>query len=140
MKKKLFVFLLVVALVTSISGTALATTKASDFLAGYGISIEAQGDGLMEIFYNVDGTSRMTKIGAQALYVDCYKNGYWQPYTTLLEIDNPDFYGYDIFGHAGFAYFTGEPGVKYRVTLKAYAKNADGYDTGLATSQSATCY
>ena len=48
-------------------------------------------------------------------------------------------YGYNTAGHSGFAYFDGTPGVKYRVTLKAYASNSSGSDTGYGTSQSVTC-
>ena len=139
MKKKLISIVLALTLVVSISGAALATTRASEYLAGYSISMEALGNGEMEIFYDVNGTGRMTKIGAQALYIDEYVNGSWSPYLTMTAAENDGFYGYNTAGHAGFAYFDGTPGVKYRVTLKAYALNSSGSDTGTGTSLSVTC-
>lgn len=139
MRKRIVSFVLALMMVISVSSAALAVTRASDYLAGYSISLEAIGNGEMEIHYSVTGTGIMTKIGAQALYVDEYVNGSWNSYTTLLAVDNDDFYGYNTAGHAGFAYFDGTPGVKYRVTLAAYARNSSGSDTGWGTSLSATC-
>ena len=81
----------------------------------------------------------MNKVGAQALFVDYYSNGYWYPHVTLLGVDNPDFYDYNMYGHSGFAYFDGTPGVKYRVTLLAYASDSTGSDTGTVTSATITC-
>ena len=131
--------MLAFVLVVSVSGAALAVTRASDYLSVYVISLDAIGNGEMEIYYDVNGTGRMTKIGAQALYVDEYVNGDWVPYLTLTAAENDGFYGYNTAWHSGFAYFDGTPGVKYRVTLKAYASNSSGSDTGYGTSQSVTC-
>ena len=140
MKKRVISFIFALIMIASVSGAAFATAnRASDYLSNYTISLEALGDGEMEIFYDVNGTGRMSKIGAQALYIDEYKNGSWSPYLTLLAVDNSDFYGYNTAGHAGFAYFDGTPGLKYRVTLKAYALNSSGSDTGTGTSISVTC-
>lgn len=139
MKKRIFAFVIACIMIVSVSGMAMAATKASDYLFGYGVSMEAIGDGEMEIFYEVDGTGRMTKIGAQALYIDEYVNGSWSPYLTMTAAENDGFYGYNTAGHSGFAYFDGTPGVKYRVTLKAYASNSSGSDTGYGTSLSVTC-
>ena len=139
MKKRITSLVLVFIMITAIGSTALAATRASEYLASYSISLEAIGDGEMEIYYNVVGTGMMNKIGAQALYVDEYVNGSWTPYVTLTAANNSDFYGYNTPVHSGFAYFTGEPGVKYRVTLKAYASDSTGSDTGTGTSLSATC-
>lgn len=139
MKKRLISAALALSILVAVSGAALAVTRASDYLAGYTISLEAIGDSQMEIHYSVTGTGRMTKIGAQALYIDEYVNGSWSPYLTMTAAENDGFYGYNTAGHAGFAYFNGTPGVKYRVTLKAYALNSSGSDTGTGTSLSATC-
>ncbi len=140
MKKKLVTMTLALLMIVSVSGAAFAAAnRASDYLSNYSISMEAIGNGEMEIFYDVNGTGIMTKIGAQALYIDEYANGEWNPYLTLTAADDDSFYGYNTTGHAGFAYFTGTPGLKYRVTLKAYARNSSGSDTGTGTSISVTC-
>lgn len=83
----------------------------------------------------------MERVGAQALYIYYYNGSDWIPYETQLAAEHPDFYSYNAFGHIGFAYFDGEPGVDYCVTLQAYARGSDGgSDTGLVTSNSVTCW
>lgn len=140
MKKFFALLVTLVTIVSCASASYAQTTRASAYLIGYGISVEAQGNGRMEILYEIDGKGRMEKIGADALYIDYYVDGEWQSYETLLGIKNPDFYSYDALGHSDYAYFDGEPGVKYRVTLKAYAKGYDGgSDTGYVTSYEETC-
>ena len=139
LKKRLVSLILALCMIISVSGAAFATAKASEYLSTYVISLEALGDGEMEIYYYVVGTGRMTKIGAQALYIDEYVNGSWSPYLTMTAAENDDFYGYNTASHAGFAYFTGTPGVEYRVTFMAYARNSSGSDTGTGTSLSETC-
>lgn len=114
--------------------------RASDYLVGYGVALEAMGDSEMRIYYDVDGKGRMEKIGAEALYIEYYDGDAWRPFDTLLGAQNADFYSYDALGHLNYAYFDGEPGVKYRVTLKAYAKGYDGgSDTGYVTSYEEIC-
>lgn len=138
MKKYLVSFVLILAfLVGTVS--AAGSTRASYYLSGYGISLSASGDGEMKIRYNVDGTGLMTKIGASLLYIEKKVNGYWKEHTFLSGATNPDFYAKDAYGKTGYAYFTGTPGVEYRVTLTAFAMNASGSDTGDATSVTVTC-
>lgn len=142
MKKR--VTIMMVALLfafSTIGATHAQEDRASKYLAVYGISIEAQGDGCIEIYYHVDGTGQMTRIGAQALYIYYYNGEDWVPYETQLGVEHPEFQSYNAFGHAGFAYFDGDPGVDYCVTLQAYARGTDGgSDTGLVTSNVVTCW
>jgi len=130
---------LVLAFMMIVSVGSVASARASDYLSSYTVALDALGNGEMEIFFDVDGTGTMTKIGAQVLYVDEYVNGAWSPYLTLAAVDNDDFYGYNTAGHIGLAYFDGTPGVKYRVTLVAYARNSSGSDTGSVTSPAVYC-
>ena len=141
MKKRIVAMLVVLALIVPTMGAAAPQKRrASDYLSSYAISLAAIGDGKMEIYYNVDGTSWMEKVGAQAFYIYAYENGAWVPYEEQFGMMNPDFYSYDTLGHIGFTYFDGEVGTEYYVTLQAYAKGYDGgSDTGLVDSNSAIC-
>lgn len=142
MKRLFSVMLVVCILVLPTTGEAYAQEdRASEYLSIYGLSIEAQGDGCIEIYYHVDGKGRMERVGAQALYIYYYDGEDWMPYETQFAVEHPDFYSYNAFGHIGFAYFDGEPGVDYCVTLQAYARGTDGgSDTGLVTSNVVTCW
>ena len=141
MKKRIISLIMVLVLIISSAGAAsTAEERASEYLASYAISMGALGDGVMEVFYSVDGTGRMARVGAHALYIYYYNGGDWIPYETQLAVEHPDFYSYNAFGHIGYAYFEGEPGVDYCVTLQAYASGTDGgSDTGSITSRSVTC-
>ena len=141
MKRRIVAMLVVLALIVPTMGAAAPQERrASDYLSNYAISLAAIGDGKMEVYYRVDGTSWMDKVGAQAFYIYAYESGEWVLYETQLGIENPDFYSYDLPGHIGFTYFTGEVGTYYYVTLQAYAKGYDGgSDTGLVDSNSAIC-
>ena len=61
MKRKFLSISLILVILVSMTSALAAPRRASDYLAGYGISIEAQGNGLMEVFYDVDGTGWMTR-------------------------------------------------------------------------------
>lgn len=141
MKKRMLAFVMTICMLMPFAKAVDITPyRASDYLVGYGVALTAVGDGEMRITYDVDGKGPMKQIGVEALYIDYYDNGAWWPYDTLLGIKNPDFYAYDALGHFGYAYFNGKPGVKYRVTLKAYAQGYDGgFDTGNVTSYEKEC-
>lgn len=139
MKKRLLAAAMAFIVIVSSTVAYAAERRASDYLAGYGIYLVAEGNGVMRTRFDVDGTGMMTKIGAQALFIE-YKDGNdWKPYETKYGALNPDFYGYNTVGYAGYAYFNGTPGVEYRVTLQAYAGNSTGSDTGTITSFPETC-
>ena len=142
MKKRLISLIMVLVLIISSAGAvSTAEERASEYLSSYSIALGALGDGVMEVFYSVDGTGRMEKVGARALYIYDYNGEDWIPYETQLAIDHSDFYSYNAFGHIGYAYFEGVPGIDYRVTLQAYARGTDGgSDTGSVTSNSVTCW
>ena len=141
MKKKLISLILVLAILTSFaSATYIQPRRASDYLLGYGVSIQAVGDGLMEVFYEVDGKGMMSRIGILAIYIDQKVGNEWRSYDTLLALQNPDFLVNDDLGHAGVTYFEGTPGYEYRVTIEAFAMGYDGgSDTGTITSQGDVC-
>lgn len=141
MKRKIVSFILALGMLTSFSSATYSqTARASDYLLGYGVSIEAVGDGLMEVFYEVDGKGMMSQIGALTIYIEQKIDGAWVSYDTLLAARNPDFLVDDDLGHAGLTYFDGTPGVEYRVTLEAFAMGYDGgSDTGTVTSNGEVC-
>ena len=71
MKKKFASLLLAIVMLTSFaSATYIQPRRASDYLLGYGVSVGAVGDGLMEVFYDVDGKGMMSRIGALAIYIE----------------------------------------------------------------------
>lgn len=141
MKKRIIAFIMTVCMLMPFAKAVdIIPYRASDYLVGYGVTLDAIGNGEMRVTYSVDGKGTMEQIGVDAIYIDYYNNGTWKPYDTLLGVKNPDFYAYDALGHFGYAYFDGEPGTKYRVTVKVYARGYDGgFDNGYVTSLEEKC-
>lgn len=123
--------------------TYMATTynsiRASYYLDGYSVGLCADGNGQMAVAMTVDGVGVMDKIGVRELYIEQKINGVWEFYDSLDAAEHPEFYDYDSRDYIATTYFTGTPGVSYRVTLTAYAKKGTGSDTGYVTSPTVVC-
>lgn len=146
MKKKLVSFISVIALLFSLTTTAFATesqvfsvTRASEYLDGYSVGIEARGNGEIAVAMTVDGVGIMEKIGVSEVYIEKKVNGVWKEHETQDAVEHPEFYDYNSRDYIGNAYFYGTPGVRYRVTLTVYARNSKGSDTGYITSYTVVC-
>lgn len=153
MKKRIISFAMSVALLFSLSTTAFANdnledvdtatifavARASQYLDGYSVGIEARGNGTIAVAMNVDGVGVMEKIGVREVEIDHKVNGVWRYYDSLYASEHPEFYNYNSRDYVGTTYFQGTPGVSYRVTLTVYARNSNGSDTGYITSYTVVC-
>ncbi len=154
MKKRLISLVVMLAIISCTTVNALASSpfqesnpnmsvisirRASAYLDGYSVGIEARGNGTIAVMMNVDGTGVMDKIGVREVEIDYKENGTWKYYDSLYAAEHPEFYDYDSRDFMGTTYFQGTPGVLYRVTLTVYAGNSTGHDTGYITSYAVTC-
>lgn len=139
MKKRLLSMLLVFVMLGSTVCAMAAGMRASLYLDGYGISLNAKGGGKMAIGYTVLGTRTMDVIGARSISVEEWNGSGWEESMTYSVAKNPDFYAYNESEHFGTVYFYGLPGVKYRATMTAYASLSGGFDTRTVTSSSTSC-
>lgn len=139
MKKKILSALLIFALLGSTVCSVAAGTRASLYLDGYSISLNAKGGGKMAIGYTVLGTRTMDVIGARSISVEEWNGSGWEETMTYSVAKNPDFYAYNESEHFGTVYFYGLPNVKYRATMTAYASLNGGFDTGTITSSGTSC-
>ena len=114
-------------------------TRASQYLDGYSVGIEARGNGKIAVAMTVDGTGIMEKIGVAEVEIEYKTNGVWRYYDSLFAAEHPEFYEYNSRDFVGTTYFQGTPGVSYRVTLTVYARNSKGSDTGYITSYTIVC-
>lgn len=144
MKKRIFGFLLVFALLGSLSCSFAAGEDeiepyASDYLDGYAIGVNAKGGGLMSVTFIVYGTRTMDKLGAQKIVVEEWDGKSWGSPMTYTVEKNPNFYATQAAEHGASVTFYGMPGLQYRATLTAYAEKDGGSDTGTVTSPITTC-
>ena len=149
MKKQFLIFALATALLFGASGPAYAVendaveayaiARASQYLDGYSVGIEARGNGKIAVAMTVDGTGIMEKIGVREVEIEYKANGVWHYYESQFASEHPEFYEYNSRDFVGTTYFQGTPGVSYRVTLTVYARNSKGSDTGYITSYTVVC-
>lgn len=144
MKKRIFSFLLVFAMLGSLN-CSFATGEdeiepyASEYLDGYAIGVNAKGGCRMSVTFIVYGTDTMDKIGAQRIVVEEWDGASWEEIITYTVEENPKFYASQAAEHTASVSFYGMPGLQYRATLTAYAEKDGGSDTGTVTSPITTC-
>lgn len=134
----LFVFMLASAALASENSQSVA--RASDYLSLYTVSLNAMGDGEMEVDFYVLGKRMMDEIGVTKIRIEKKVSGVWKYDRTLYEEDYADMMIEDSRNHKSSVAFTGTPGVEYRATITAYAADADGSDAKTTTSLSESCY
>lgn len=149
MKKRFLTFALAAALLLGLPLPAqaadfdamavYAVARASQYLNGYSVGIEARGSGKIAVAMTVDGTGVMDKIGVIEVEIEQKVNGAWRYYDSLFASEYPEFFEYNSRDFVGTTYFQGTPGVSYRVTLTVYARNSKGSDTGYITSHTVVC-
>lgn len=148
MKKRIISLFLVLAIITGSTTVAMAANipsteidpQASWYLDSYSVTLEAVGDSIMYIDMVVYGTTTMTRLGVNKIFIEEKINGVWEEFDTVYGANNPSFYSYGTRFYVGEYSFEGTPGRDYRVTLTVYAGNSSGSDTGEITSVVDTCY
>lgn len=138
MKKIISTTLALLLLISSVGAIAADTRiiepRASDYLDGAYISLNAKGNRHMTLSYAVYGTKQMDKIGVTKIVIEEFDGTEWHPYTTFSAA-----YTYNDDTHATSVSFDGQPECEYRATLYTYAKNSSGSDSRAYTGTSTTC-
>lgn len=121
--------------------TSLAATQASTCLNSYSIGLYADGNGIMDVEYEIIGTNYMDKIGVYSLLIEEEAlPDIWIFHSIVYgENDEDVYFTEDSLIHKGSYSFRGIPGLRYRVTLTAYAELDSDSDTGDVTSVVRLC-
>lgn len=144
MKKRIFSFLLVFALLGNLACSFAAEPEelqpyASKYLDGYGIGVTAKGGSKMSVTFLVYGTDTMDKIGAQKIVVEEWDGESWTNFAEYTASKNSNFLLSQAAEHTASLTFYGTPGFQYRATLYAYAELNGVFDMGSITSDPETC-
>ena len=116
-----------------------ASPYASAYLSDYSIAFGARDNCRMVITMDVNAVRVMDRIGCMMLIIENKIDGTWYECDTLVSADYPEFYMYNTASYFHSIDYYGEPGVQYRVTMVAYARDSTGSDTGEVTSYVVTC-
>lgn len=116
-----------------------ASPHASAYLSDYSIAFGARDNCRMVITMDVNAVHTMDRIGCSILIIEKKVNGTWYEADTLISADYPEFIATNTASYFHSINYYGEPGVQYRVTMVAYARDNTGSDTGEVTSYVVTC-
>lgn len=121
--------LLLMLYILSIS--AHAATRASDQIFGYEAEAVACGNGKIAIGFSIEGTGFMNSIGAEKIYI-------YEPNGRLAGFflkSDEGMTASNKVSHGATMYFSGTPGVEYKVVVTVFAEDDRGSD-----SRKITCY
>ena len=69
---------------------SIIAPRASDYLSEYDGGIDALGDGVIRISFEVFGTRKLSSIGASKIVVKRFASGSWMPVKTYSNVTNPE--------------------------------------------------
>lgn len=90
------------------------------------------GNGQLNIHFTIQGTNRMSRIGARSIVI------YEQPGVTWLKAASYDQYdegmsATNAYIHGNSIYFNGTPGVLYQIVVTLFAQDSSGSDSRTQT-------
>lgn len=148
MKKQMMrVFTLICTLVLSV-GMAVpalaanpaegATPYASDYLDSYSAWVSAGSGGSIYIYYDVDATEDVARVGAKLIVVQVLDAGVWTNVKTVTgTLSNGMLISNDN-SHTGGIVYHGTAGKSYRAVVTIYAGPTSGGDSRIVTTNSVT--
>lgn len=106
--------------------------RASLYLSSYNAYVHPAGNGLVQVYFNVEGTGYMSELGALSIEVyECATNSSndndWTWKDTFTNITNPEILSYNDDYHSGHVDYYGAPGKYYKAYVCVWAgDNGDG--------------
>jgi hypothetical protein len=133
-KIKYFLVLLVVAILLAVPVLAYSNIeyRASEQLTSYSMNAKATGNGKIAISFSVDGTGKMTRIGAKKIIVYQQIGGTWALANSLNQ-DDAGMISTNSYYHGNTIYYNGISGEKYRIEITIFAEDASGSDSRTQT-------
>lgn len=129
---RLVATIIIIAMVFPMGASAAvqkaAQPYASAYLSSYGAYVYLAGDGLVQVYFNVEGTGMMDELGALSvsLYESIDKNT-WTWKKTFTHDSTSDMLGYNDFYYSGHVDYQGVEGRYYKAYVCVWAgKDGDG--------------
>lgn len=136
-KMRIVSLLLVLACMMSVSAYASDIVPyASDQISAYDGDAIAVGNGRIAIEFSIEGTGKMSSIGAQRIrvYEDYHSDG-WALVKTFRQTDD----GMNTSGKVSYGntmYYNGIAGTKYKIEIVVFATDSKG----VTDTRTVTCY
>lgn len=102
---------------------------ASAYLSSYGAYTYAAGDGKVQVWFDVEGTRYIPKLGVTEIKLYHAIDGHtWYLVETYSYETTPDLMSYNDYFHAGHVDFDGVPGRYYKATVTFYGGTTSSGD------------
>ena len=119
-------------LMVPVSAYSNIVYRASEQLTSYSINVKPIGGGRLAISFSVDGTGKMTRIGAKRIVVHQKVGGTWA-LANSLDQDDAGMISNNSYYHGNTIYYNGISGEEYRVEVTIFAEDASGSDSRTQT-------
>lgn len=127
--QKARILALLLALVCMLSVTAVAADmRASDYIDKYDIDAVATGGGDIAIKISVDGTGKMTSLGAEEIVVYEKISGRWMV-AGYYDKSDSGMVGTNTSAFSNTIYFSGYTDTEYKIEVTIFSEDATGSDS-----------
>lgn len=115
-----------------------ASVQASDYISSYTAWANAGSGGKVYIYYSIDATGTVARIGAKLIVVQVLDAGVWTNVKTITgTLSNGMLISNDT-SHTGGIVYQGTAGKSYRAVVTVYAGPTSGGDSRIVTTNSVT--
>ena len=129
LKGKFRILLSVLAIAVLCTATVSASaSRASRYIDWYSMDVLRAGSGKLGIEFSIEGTGKMTAIGAESIVVYRQSGSTWV-YDGEYDRYDAGMTDSNTAKHGNTIYYQGVSGVKYKVTVTVFAENSTGSDS-----------
>ena len=123
--------ILALSLIMSVS--VFASARASDQIGLHSITVYSNSGGQIGIYFTIEGTGKMTNIGAESITIYEKFGNLW---LTVASYDRNDtgMSTSNAFEYGNTIYYNGTTGTEYKVVVTVFAENSAGYDSRSKTT------
>ena len=134
MNSKFATVIFVLSILLSIPAFAYSDIdyRASEQIMSYYINTTAAGDGEIAISVSIDGTGKMTRIGAKRIVIYNKINNVWALADSMSQND-PGMSSSNAYFHSNTIFYSGKSGTEYKIEVTVFAQDSSGSDSRTQT-------
>lgn len=114
------------------------SAQASDYIDSYTAWASAGSNGQVYIYYNIEATGYVARVGAKLIVVQVLDAGVWKDVKTITGTLSNGMLVSNAAAHAGNIVYQGTAGNSYRAVVTVYAGPVSGGDSRIITTNSVT--
>lgn len=114
------------------------SAQASDYIDAYTAWASAGSSGKVYIYYDIDATGYVARVGAKLIVVQVLDAGVWTNVKTITGTISNGMLASNVTSHTGNIVYQGTAGNSYRAVVTVYAGPTSGGDSRIVTTNSVT--